>query len=109
MDTIISALTSMFCFATGMFLTDYFFRMDDKRREEREELRRARENVSSRYRSQDYEISKTYEETIKGLEKLREINRERMQIMHDQIMRDIEAVKNNLDRERRQATEQANT
>lgn len=107
MDTVISALTTMFCFATGMFLTDYIFHLNDRRSEERQERQRLMANVNSRYRSPNDEISKTYEETIKGLEKLREINNERMKLMHDQIMQDIETIKKSIDaRQALQATQE---
>ena len=106
MNIVISALTTMFCFVVGMFATNYIFALMDKREEERNERRRAIENVNSRYRSPDLEITQTYEETIKGLEKLRELNRQRMQIMHDQIMSDIESMKKNIDHERTLTTEQ---
>lgn len=106
MDIFMSAVSTMFCFVVGMFTTNYIFQMMDKRDEERAERRRAFENVRSRYRSPDIEITKTYDEAVKGLEKLRELNRERMQIMHDQIMSDIENLKKNIDRDRAQTVEQ---
>lgn len=106
MNIIISALTTMFCFVVGMYATYCVFALMDRREEKRNERRRAIENVNSRYRSPDLEITQTYEEAVKGLEKLRELNRQRMQIMHDQIMSDIETLKKNIDRDSIQATEQ---